>query len=392
MRQDGFSILEMVVSTAITLIIAGVAVALVDPGRASFAIGLESADMQQRLRAAAGTLYADLVMAGTGDDQSPNRGPLSYYFASVLPYRRGTNHDDPAGTYRTDTISVLYVPPTVARSTLASDLPRAVSADISVNADAGCPTTDVTCGFKEGMGALVYDARGDHDTFTITNVQANLLHVERTGGAPTQTDYGRNTTTVVEVANVVYSLKNDASTGTYQLISRTGGAGSDVPVVDHLVALKFDYYGDPQPPVLIKALIDPVGPWTTYGPPPPAPGDQLPSGGYPAGENCTFTVDPNGMQVPRLVVLGSGANALVQLTSAELTDGPWCPDALSPTRWDADLLRVRRVGVTLRVEAAILALRGPASLLFSHGGTARNGNRWLPDREITFQVSPRNLK
>ena len=120
-----------------------------------------------------------------------------------------------------------------------------------------------------------------------------------------------------------------------------------------------------------------------------APG--LKTTAYPAGENCLFMLDPGGAQVPRLAGLGSGSLGLVPLTAAQLTDGPWCPDAANLNRWDADLLRIRKIGVTLRVESASDALRGPASALFAHGGTSRGGNRWVPDQEIRFQVSPRNL-
>jgi hypothetical protein len=76
---------------------------------------------------------------------------------------------------------------------------------------------------------------------------------------------------------------------------------------------------------------------------------------------------------------------------AQLTDGPWCPDAMNPNRWDADLLRIRKIAVTLRVESAVEALRGPAGTLFVHGGTSRGGHRFAPDQEVRFQVSPRNL-
>ena len=96
------------------------------------------------------------------------------------------------------------------------------------------------------------------------------------------------------------------------------------------------------------------------------------------------------LQVPRLTVLG-GVPTLVKLTRAQLTDGPWCPDALSPNRFDADLLRIRKIAVTIRVEAAIAGLRGPASALFTNGGTSRSGNRWAPDQEVRFDVSSRNL-
>jgi hypothetical protein len=105
-------------------------------------------------------------------------------------------------------------------------------------------------------------------------------------------------------------------------------------------------------------------------------------------------VDPvSGLQVPRLAVLasGGGVDTVAELTSAQLTDGPWCPDAANPNRWDADLLRIRRIDVTLRIESANGALRGPASVLFMHGGTSTSGSRWLPDQEVTFQVSPRNM-
>ena len=88
------------------------------------------------------------------------------------------------------------------------------------------------------MAALLFDASGDYDTFTITNVQANLLHLERTGGSLTYADYQPNSTTLVQLASIVYYLKSDASTGTYQLMSREGGTGADVPAAATFITLK----------------------------------------------------------------------------------------------------------------------------------------------------------
>ena len=82
---------------------------------------------------------------------------------------------------------------------------------------------------------------------------------------------------------------------------------------------------------------------------------------------------------------------MVPLTAAQLADGPWCPNGVNANRWDADLLRIRKIGVTLRVQSAVAALRGPAGVLFTNGGTSRGGSKWVPDQEIRFQVSPRNL-
>lgn len=184
-----------------------------------------------------------------------------------------------------------------------------------------------------------------------------------------------------------YSLKSDDRTGTYQLMMYDGTSNPDVPVVDNIVALRFDYYGDPRAPAMIKALDDPIGPWTTYGPPPSAAA----SPPFGPGENCVFWNDGSSVPQPRLAALGDGGTTLVELTPEQLADGPWCPNDSAADRWDADLLRVRRVAVTIRAQAAAPALRGPAGVLFTHGGSARLASRWVPDREVRLDVSPRNL-
>jgi hypothetical protein len=390
--------LELIVAMAIMLTVMAGVLALVDQSQGSFSTQSEVADMQQRLRVAADALYKDLVMAGAGAYQGSNTGSLAYYFAPVLPYRQGSSTDDPPGTFRSDTITLMYVPSTVAQTTLATPGPMSVSGTVEVSAGPGCPTGDALCGFEKGMSVVLYDGSGLYDTFEIQNVGSRTLDLEHNGARVTYAGYQPEVTKIVQLRNVVYYLKSDAATETYQLMRYGGGKGSDAPVLDHLVALTFDYYGEPLPPALTgRALTDPTGPWTTYGPPPPALGKQIPTGGYPEGENCTFTIDAtSGLQVSRLPVLTGGAtpNTLVQLAPAQLDGsdgGPWCPDPTSANRWDADLLRIRAVGVTIRVESANAALRGPASVLFTHGGTSKGGQRWLPDQEMKFQVTPRNL-
>ena len=59
-------------------------------------------------------------------------------------------------------------------------------------------------------------------------------------------------------------------------------------------------------------------------------------------------------------------------------------------QFDADLLRVRKVRVTLRVQAAPASLRG-TNRLFKKPGTARGGERYVPDYSVAFDMSPRNL-
>jgi hypothetical protein len=110
-------------------------------------------------------------------------------------------------------------------------------------------------------------------------------------------------------------------------------------------------------------------------------------------ENCVFTNDGSPVPAPRLPVLGPEGvtTTLVKLTKEQLTDGPWCPDANSPNHFDADLFRIRKIGVRIRLQTGNDSLRGPAGTLFTYGGTSRGGNKYIPDQEVGFQVTPRNL-
>jgi hypothetical protein len=391
--DDGFSLVEVVVSTALMLVVTAAVFTLTDPARGLSAVQLESTDMQQHLRVAADTLAADLAMAGAGSYSGAQSGALTQWLAPVMPYRQGAVGADPPGTYRSDTITLLYVPATSAQTTLTSALAPG-QLTLRVNQESGCPLHQELCGFTPGMTLLVYDKFGNADTFTLTSTtgtSGRLAINSRTGAL--QTDYAIGSK-VVQIVQRTYYRKTNASLGIDQLVYYDGSTNAAVAVADHVVGLEFEYYGDPQPPVLIRPVDDPAGPWTTYGPRPPGSG--LTPTAYPAGENCTFAIDPgSGSHVARLAVLGGdpARRALVRLSAAELADGDvWCPDDNPATRFDADLLRIRKVAVTLRVESAIDALRGPAGVLFKRGGTARDARRFLPDREVRFQVTPPNLQ
>jgi hypothetical protein len=168
-------------------------------------------------------------------------------------------------------------------------------------------------------------------------------------------------------------------------------ADTDTPLIDDVVGLRFEYLGDATPPVLRLPVTEPVGPWTSYGPKPPALGVDVASDSWPAGENCTFRVDAaTGLQVSRLASLGP-PGSLAPLTAAQLTDGPWCPDATNQNRYDADLHRVRQIRVTFRVQTGVAVLRGPAGVLFSRAGVGRAADRLVPDQAVQFDVTPRNM-
>jgi type II secretory pathway pseudopilin PulG len=365
-RPHGFSLIELTIAMGLMIVTCATVFALLHPATGAFAAQPEAADMQQRTRVAADALTKDLIMAGAGSYQGTLAGPLMSYFAPVQPVWQG-------GT--SNAITVLYVPTTAVQTTLTADLTPA-AATLQVAAAPNCPIGVELCGIVSGMTLLVYDDVGHADTFSVLSVSAASAQLQITSpNADAAVTTYRSGSKVVEAQVHTYSLKTSGSPPSSQLIR------GNAPVVDHVVGLTFEYYGEPQPPALVDGV-------PTYGPRPPARDVQTTA--YPPGENCTFAVDGLGMQVPRLLELND-TSTLTPLTAAQLTDGPWCPDDADVNRWDADLLRIRKIAITLRVETALAALRGPAGVLFTNGGSSRRASTWLPDQSIRWYVSPRNL-
>jgi hypothetical protein len=378
----------LIAMTIMLFIVAGVFTAF-NPSQGAFQTQPEVADMQQRLRVGEDRIYSRLLMAGAGTYSGSAVGALNSFFAPVLPYRSGSLNSDPGRGvfFRSDAISMFHVPTTASQCTIRDRMPQP-SAEVKVNAQPGCPENDQLCGFKEGMRALIFDDTGSYDLFTITAVQESALHLQHNRDEFSKAyEAGAH---ITQVETDTFYLDVDQAARRYQLM-HYDGAFTDSPLIDDVVALQFEYLGDATPPVLRVPVTDPVGPWTTYGPKPPAQGVDNASDSWPAGQNCVFTVDQtSGAQVPRLSQLGP-VGALVPLTQAQLTDGPWCPDGNAPNRYDADLLRVRQVRVTLRVQTGVLALRGPAGSLFTYPGLGKAGDRLVPDQEVRIDVVPRNL-
>jgi hypothetical protein len=366
---------------------------LLNPAQGTYRTQPEVSDMQQRLRVAVDALQRDLVMAGAGTYSGSINGALDNYFSPLLPHTVGTLVPGSPDQPNPAAITIMYVPPTNSQTSITTDMPNE-SAELKVAAQPGCPLADQLCGFDVGMRALIYDPSGAYDIFTITQVQDNALHLQHRDDKFT-TSYSSGAW-ITEVASHTYYL-NQAEHRLYYY----DGYLTNLPLVDNVVDLRFDYFGEPMPPVLRKPVTDPVGPWTTYGPRPPPVGVNPSSDDWPAGENCTFKLD-NGLQVSRLGnwLGGSPPGTLVPIPYSALNDGPWCPGhtnqggELLPNRYDADMLRVRKIRVTLRVQVGPDSLRGtnpPGKTLFMNPGTSTSARTYVPDQEIRFEVTPRNM-
>jgi prepilin-type N-terminal cleavage/methylation domain-containing protein len=385
--QTGFSLVELLIAMLIVGVVSAAILDLVAPATAAFDTQLEVSDLQQRLRVAVSTLQRDLAAAGAGAYRGGSLGVLGDHLAPVLPYRWGASNPDPPGTFRTDTITVLFVPDAAAETAVVRRMPPVGSEQvIETRANCGGARHDARCGFTPGMRTLLLRPGAQWDVGLVAQVHDAALHL--VGAPPLPPEYDRGDAVAAQLDAHTYYLKTDVPNDRFELMHYDGDQ-TDLPVVDHVVKLEFRYWGAPRPPQLIagRALSDP-GPWTTYGPPPPDIGT-LSGTAWPEGENCVFTVVA-GAHVPRLAGLVPNASGFVELNAPLLNDGPWCPDAASAFRYDADLLRLRRIDVTLRVEAGPAWLRGPASRFFMRAGTAET-RRYVPDQEVTFTVAPRNL-
>jgi prepilin-type N-terminal cleavage/methylation domain-containing protein len=392
-RNAGFTLIEMLIAMAVMLVILGGVFQAFNPSMGSYQTQPEVADMQQRLRVGTNRLYNGLVIAGAGVYSGAAVGTIGQFFAPVLPYRIDRPNSDPARGvfFRDDAITVFSVPTTASQCTIRDAMPRP-SSEVKVNAQPGCPAGDELCGFEQGMRVIIFDATGSYDFFTITQVQTDSLHLQhRPPINPEDFSKAYDVGAIItQMQAETYYWRQDAATNTFQLMYNDVFS-VDVPLIDDVVGLRFEYLGEASPPVLKAPVTDPVGPWTSYGPKPPALGVDVPGDSWPAGENCTFTVDAaSGQHVSRLATLG-GPGTLTALTGAQLSDGPWCPDAANINRYDADLHRIRQIRVTFRVQTGVAVLRGPAGVLFNRAGTGRISTRLVPDQAVQFDVTPRNL-
>jgi prepilin-type N-terminal cleavage/methylation domain-containing protein len=381
----GFTLVELLVAMAITLVVTAAMLSFVRPAHDAFQVHPETADLHQRARVGLDALHRDLLMAGAGMYAAGATGPLHHALAPMMPYRAfGADSDAARANYfDARAISLVFVPSTASQTTLSTPMP-AGALDVTLENPATCPAATPTqvCGLAAGDQVLVFSGAGEWEVFGVDRIAAGSAITLK--GTPPAREFAAGAN-VTEARAVTYTLKADTVSGAFQLV-RADGLDPAQPLLDHVVKLAFQYFGDARPPRVIDETETPLR--ATYGPAPPALDQSV--AGWPAGENCTFGV-VDGQHQARLAALSPSA-ILVELPPPLLVDGPWCPDAGARNRFDADLLRIRRVRVTLRVQTAVPSLRGPAGLLFTNGGLSKSGSRSVPDLEMQFDVTPRNLK
>jgi type II secretory pathway pseudopilin PulG len=351
MPEAGYALVEMLLSTAIAAVLLGVLLQFVVGAQQAVQTQSDVTDLQQRLRVAVESIRRDLLAAGAGPSNGEGRGPLGRVFAPVVPARTGFAAADAELSYYADRISVMYVPAGAPQSRLVAMEGPAAPLTIDGNAP-GC-SGGTLCGFAPGDRVLILeplDAGGPHEVFTVSAVDGSLASLFPTASLSRTYADGSLLARVIE--RVYYLDRPGKRLMVYD------GERSDLPLVDHVADLRFEYYADPSPGAV---------------PPPPD-----------GAASCAYAPGPS----PVSLLEDLGGTALKQIAAPRLTDGPVCGQP--PYRFDADLLRVRRIRVTIRLETASAELRGFGPD-FATRGTSTGANRYVPDAQITFDVVPRNM-
>ena len=351
--QSGFSLLELLVSTAIMMVVTGAIFSMVNPSHGTAKSQPEMSDLQQRMRIGSDTLFKELMMSGAGPYFGDRTGSLLQFFAPLVPRRMGLINPDAKTVFKSDTITLSYIPNSYSQTTIERSMPPQ-SAELKVTYPPNCQVPKDLCGFEEGMTVIIFDNSGHFDTFTITQVQDSAGHLQHRGQDLNYT-YDAGSTITQVVSNTYYR------NATTNQLMRYDGGNNEVPIVDNVVGLQFEYFGDPESPT-------------------------KPDPGVAGGANCLYDAMHNLVPLPTMT---ADEGSLAKLTATQLTDGPWCGSG--DTEFDADLLRVRKLRVTLRMQASDASLRGTNTLLFQNPGRARQSMAMVPDYLVRFDITPRNL-
>jgi len=320
----------------VTLLAVATLVGALNLAQPQTAAAEQSADVDSRLRVVSARVAEVIRSAGGGLSAGPRPGALAWWVPVVFPQRRSVPGADGELTAFDNRVTVFRAAAGGGSTTLA--IPMASPASpLQLVLGGGCALGRAACGLAPGDRALIADAGGQFDMLLVQSVGTEAV----TAYAPARLSkaYGADGAALVAAVDVDAVAFDPAS----RQLRWYRGSSAGMPFAEHVESLRLRYFGDPQPP---------------RGP-----------GG--AGQ-ASCVVDESGQ--PRLPALEPTDGPFVELTPQMLSDGPAC--GTPPHRFDADLLRVRVVRVTLRLGT------GDAPAHTALGRTE--------PREVTFDVSIRN--
>jgi hypothetical protein len=373
----GTTLVELLVALTVTVLVLGTALTAVIPASIGFRTLPDHADVQQRLRAVADTLRADVWGAVSGTVARPDGGS-SPAWPTIFPCGWGIDPvaGSPGPCARPDTFSIVRLERPLSVSTLAAL--GTASAAVPVRRPVGCPVGSSGCEFEAGDRVVMGDGTGFVDVFVVSGVSAQGAELDH--AEPLSVAYDRGAT-VLGGAIRTYYVKPDLATDSLQLRRLDGAA--DVPVVDHLAAFTIEYAGHAEPPLVSR---DVSGRWVaSYGLQPRLSRNsegELDGGVLPS---CAFDV-VDGAPASTLLPLPANGDGLATMPLPMLADGPWCPAPDSPYRFDADLFRVSRIRVVVRTQSPSRWARGQHHGFYARPGSGTDSARLVPDAGVRFDI------
>ena len=342
--RRGVALLELLIATCVALATLAIISTALPPVLDVIRSVPEAVDLQQRTRATESVIADMAGGAGAGADLI-GEGPLAHAVPAILP-RRVLGSADPAATAWADRLTLVHVEARAAQAPVASPIPAGSTA-VPLTWQPACGTHP-SCGFHRGDLVIVYSRHGTMVITTLADAQGLFLTLS--------TPADQALALPASVATIVVrTLSFDA---TRQQLRLTTNAAASQPVTDDVVGMRVRYYGTAAAPR-----------WPAV-----------------AGvDTCAVLADGT----PRLALLGPVPGPPIELTLAELMDGPWCGAGL--WQFDADLLRVRAVRIGLRLQAASATVRGLASQWFARPGQARRPGQEVRDVELDSFVMAPNL-
>ncbi len=375
MNARGFTLAELLVAMVLGLLVAGASVAFAASVRRVFVVEPEALDAMRRVREGGMALVTAIANAGGDQALADGVSPLPALMPLVTPL---VSLDGSGGSVFRAVSVVRAVPGASAR--LATQQPG-VAGPLTLDRSAGvCPAVPLVCGFQVGDIAVVADGWGRAEVFEVREIDDGGGQLRASRALAYAYPAGA-WVTAVRADRLGLLREPDGS----QNLVRLTAAGAQEPMLDGVVDLQLDVWGQAHAPWLRDAASSPG--LAQYGLYPP-PADVIDVNGiYGPGEHC-MAVRVDGVPQSPLSDYAADADGLVRLEPADFLDGPWCPHPGAAAAFDADLFRIRRIDIRLRVEVLPPEFRGASGPLFVRPGTAaHDANRWVKDRMLTFSVA-----
>ena len=203
-HEGGFSLIELLIAMAITLLLSAALAGVAQPARAAFDAVPAELELQQRGR----TAIEALSQALRASLRIPGAAGVVTELTAIVPAD------------------------SAARGVLWIDQPG--PGGVITLGTEHCPNTDDVCGFTPGATVMIEDGQ----SYEVFSIAATDVAARRVTPASALSQWYPSGSTVVEVDQLTFQLAAQPD-GSYSLIRETA-AGAVQPIVDSIGALSFE--------------------------------------------------------------------------------------------------------------------------------------------------------